>query len=52
MDFSIIINTHNQSKFLNECIKTCLNQNYSSYEIIVVDTSKDLRKTNIKIQKN
>jgi len=39
MDFSIIINTHNQSKFLNECIKTCLNQNYSSYEIIVVDTS-------------
>ena len=40
MDFSIIISTHNQSKFLNECIKTCLNQNYSSYEIIVVDTSK------------
>ena len=39
MDFSIIINTHNQSKFLNECIKTCLNQNFSSYEIIVVDTS-------------
>ena len=39
MDFSIIINTHNQSKFLNECIKTCLNQNYSSYEIIIVDTS-------------
>jgi len=40
MDFSIIINTHDQSKFLGECIKTCLNQNYSSYEIIVVDTSK------------
>ncbi len=40
MDFSIIINTHDQSKFLNDCIKTCLNQNYSSYEIIVVDTSK------------
>ena len=40
MDFSIIINTHDQSKFLNECIKSCLNQNYSSYEIIVVDTSK------------
>ena len=39
MDFSIIINTHNQSKFLNECIKTCLNQNHNSYEIIVVDTS-------------
>ena len=40
MDFSIIINTHDQSKFLSECIKTCLNQNYSSYEVIVVDTSK------------
>ena len=40
MDFSIIINTHDQSKFLNECIKTCLNQNYASYEVIVVDTSK------------
>ena len=39
MDFSIIINTHDQSKFLNESIKTCLNQNYSSFEIIVVDTS-------------
>ena len=50
MDFSIIINTHyDQSKFLNECIKSCLNQNYSSYEIIVVDTSKDLQKINTKI---
>jgi len=39
MDFSIIINTHNQSKYLGECIKTCLNQNYFNYEIIVVDTS-------------
>ena len=39
MDFSIIINTHDQSKFLSECIKTCSNQNYSSFEIIVVDTS-------------
>ncbi len=40
MDFSIIINTHQQSRFLGECIKTCLNQKYSSYEVIVVDTSK------------
>ena len=39
MDFSIIINTHNQSKYLSECIKTCLNQNYLNYEVIVVDTS-------------
>ena len=39
MDFSIIINTHNQSKYLGECIKSCLNQNYLNYEVIVVDTS-------------
>ena len=39
MDFSIIINNHNQSKYLGECIKTCLNQNYLNYEVIVVDTS-------------
>ena len=40
MDFSIIINTHDQSKFLGECIKSCINQNYLNYEIIIVDTSK------------
>ena len=40
MEFSIIINTHDQSKFLGECIKSCINQNYSNYEIIIVDTSK------------
>ena len=40
MDFSIIINTHDQSKFLGECIKSCINQNYLNYEIIVIDTSK------------
>ena len=52
MDFSIIINTHDQSKFLNECIKSCLNQNYSSYEIIVVDTSKRPSKDKYKNIKN
>ena len=51
MDFSIIINTHDQSKFLNDCIKTCLNQNYSSYEIIVVDTSKRPSKDKYKNKK-
>ena len=39
MKFSIIINTHNQSKFLSECINSCINQNFFNYEIIVVDTS-------------
>ena len=40
MDFSIIINTHEQSKFLGECIKSCIDQNFLNYEIIIVDTSK------------
>ena len=48
MDFSIIINTHNQSKYLSECIKTCLNQNYLSYEVIVVDTSNRPSKNKFK----
>ena len=44
MDFSIIINTHDQSKFLGECIKSCINQNYLNYEIIIVDTSQKASK--------
>ncbi len=40
MNFSIIINTHNQSKYLGECINSCINQNFINYEIIVVDSSK------------
>ncbi|MBD1161560.1 glycosyltransferase family 2 protein [Pelagibacterales bacterium SAG-MED15] len=49
MNFSIIINTHNQSKFIYECIKSCENQTFSDYEIIVVDTSKKaLKKKNFK----
>ncbi len=40
MNFSIIINTHNQSKFLDECVNSCINQNYINYEIIIVDSSK------------
>ncbi len=47
MNFSIIINTHNQSKFIYECIKSCENQTFSDYEIIVVDTSKKALKKKI-----
>ena len=49
MKFSIIINTHNQEKLLNDCIKSCLNQEYSNYEIIVIDTSTKLLKIRIKL---
>lgn len=44
MNFSIIINTHNQPKFIYECIKSCKLQNFSNYEIIVVDTSEKVLK--------
>ena len=39
MRFSIIINTHNQSAFIGDCIKSCINQKYSNFEIIITDTS-------------
>lgn len=39
MKFSIIINTHNQKKYLKDTIKTCLLQNFNSYEILIIDTS-------------
>ena len=51
MNFSIIINSHNQSRYLGECIKSCLNQNYSNYEVIVVDTSKKPAKNKFKNKK-
>ena len=34
MKFSIIINTHNQKKYLKDAIKTCLKQNFKNYEIL------------------
>ena len=45
MRFSIIINTHNQTPFIQDCINSCINQDFSDYEIIITDTS------NIKINK-
>ncbi len=39
MKFSILINTHNQNLFLNDAIRSCINQNFKDYEIIIVDTS-------------
>ena len=37
--FSIIIPTYNQGKFLEKCIKSCLDQTYKNYEIIVIDNN-------------
>ena len=39
MRFSILINCHNQSNYIEECILSSLNQNYQNFEVIVVDSS-------------
>ena len=52
MKFSIIINTHNQSSFIGECINSCLNQDFQDYEIIITDTSiEKINKEYIKSKK-
>ena len=49
MKFSIIINTHNQEKFIYKSINSCLKQKFSDYEILVFDTSD--KKLNYKFRK-
>jgi glycosyltransferase involved in cell wall biosynthesis len=39
--FSIIINTHNQNKYIYDAINSCLKQTYTNYEIIIIDSSKN-----------
>ena len=40
MQFSIIINSHNQNQFLERCINSILNQSLiDQYEIVLADTS-------------
>lgn len=40
MNFSILITTYNQEKYLLRCINSCIAQNYKkSFEVIVCDTS-------------
>ena len=52
MKFSIIINTHNQSSFIGECINSCINQDFQDYEIIITDTSdQKINKKYIKSRK-
>jgi glycosyltransferase involved in cell wall biosynthesis len=40
MNFSILITTYNQEKYLLRCINSCITQNYKkNFEVIVCDTS-------------
>ena len=37
MKISILISSYNKGSYLEECIQSCLNQNYEDYEIILID---------------
>ncbi len=37
-NISILISTYNKCRFIKKTIRSCLNQKYSNYEIIIVDT--------------
>ena len=37
MKFSILITSFNKGKYIDECIKSCLEQTYNNFEIIVCD---------------
>ena len=52
MKFSILINTHNQDEYLNKAIKSCLDQSFRDYEIIICDTSdKNIKNNKTTIKK-
>lgn len=36
-DVSIVITNYNYSKYLERCLRSCLNQTYKNYEIVIVD---------------
>ena len=37
MKFTILITSYNKGQYLEECIKSCLNQTNKNFEIIVCD---------------
>ena len=44
---SILISNFNKEKYLNECIQSCLNQNYKNLEIIIIDNNSTDNSLNI-----
>ena len=37
MKFSILITNYNKKKYIQKCIKSCVNQKYKKFEIIFFD---------------
>ena len=53
MKFSILINCHNQENYIHDCITSCFNQEYSNFEVIVIDSSdRKLDLSNLNYKKN
>ena len=50
--FSIIINTHNQDRFIHDAINSCLKQKYSNLEILVHNLAKPAKMNTSSIYMN
>jgi glycosyltransferase involved in cell wall biosynthesis len=48
MKFTILINTHNQKKYLNEAILSCIEQEFRDFETVICDTSNQKTKPKLK----
>ena len=49
---SIVVNCHNEEKYLHQCIKSIINQTYKKWELIFWDNSlsdNSLKNFNIKL---
>ena len=50
MKVSVIVTNYNYGKYLRRCIKSLLNQNFDSYEIIIVDDNSTDDSKNILLE--
>mgnify|MGYP001248986438 FL=1 len=50
MKISVIVTNYNYGKYLRRCIKSLLNQNFDSYEIIIVDDNSTDDSKNILLE--
>ena len=50
MKFSILITSYNKGKYIEECIKSCLNQNEKNYEILIFDNFSEDESDSIFLQ--
>jgi len=44
---SILINNFNNQEYINECLKSCLNQSYKNFEVIIYDDCSNDKSKNI-----